>query len=102
MTDSYFLPFFLRSVTRLGNSAQMKELNRVWWNKVLNLSYERSQGDSRIWWNFFTTVTPAIVGVNQTYTGGGFPGAAGSGNDNIPAAYLNLSHGSCPHEPQIS
>jgi|GEM_PF-5149949 len=39
---------------------------------------------------FFTTVTPAIVSVNQVYTGGGFAGAAGSGNDNIPAAYLNL------------
>ena len=27
---------------------------------------------------------------NQVYTGGGYSGAAGSGNDNIPAAYLNL------------
>jgi RHS repeat-associated protein len=27
---------------------------------------------------------------NQVYTGGGYSGAAGSGNDNIPAGYLNL------------
>lgn len=27
---------------------------------------------------------------NQVYTGGGFEGASGSSNDNIPAAYLNM------------
>jgi RHS repeat-associated protein len=31
-----------------------------------------------------------LGGLNNTYTGGGFAGAAGSGNPAVPAAYLNL------------